>query len=133
MNKIKYVIMFFLIHINLLAIEIIDDCQYNEKNILDLHFVIEHPIIGTETLINLSCFTKIKRMHCSGIQLNLNMLLNGHFKDGDIKHMIDIDTVFKKNKILINDKSNAFIIDLKTNNIFWTKENHTTQSICEIK
>ena len=38
--------------------------QYKENNILDLHFVIEHPIIGTETLINISCSAKTQSMHC---------------------------------------------------------------------
>ena len=72
-------------------------------------------------------------MHCSGIQFNLKMFLNGTLKDGVIKHMKDINAEFKKNKILINDISNSFIIDLKSNNIFWTQENQTTQSFCKIK
>ena len=72
-------------------------------------------------------------MHCSGIQLNLNMLSNGILQDGLIKHMKDIKTIFKKNKILINDISNTFIINLKTNNILWTLENQTTKSFCKVK
>ena len=133
MGKIKYYILFFFIHGSLLAVEVINDCQYQENNILDLHFVIEHPIIGTETLINISCSAKTQSMHCSGIQLNLNMLGNITLQDGLIKHMKDIKTIFKKNKILINDISNTFIINLKTSNILWTKENQTTKSFCKIK
>ena len=133
MGKIKYYILFFFIHGSLLAVEVINDCQYQENNILDLHFVIEHPIIGTETLINISCSAKTQSMHCSGIQLNLNMLGNITLQDGLIKHMKDIKTIFKKNKILINDRSNTFIINLKTSNILWTKENQTTKSFCKIK
>ena len=133
MGKIKYYILFFLIHGSLLAVEVINDCQYQENNILDLHFVIEHPIIGTETLINISCSVKDQSLHCSGIQLNLNMLRNITLQDGLIKHMKDIKTIFKKNKILINDISNTFIINLKTSNILWTKENQTTKSFCKIK
>ena len=72
-------------------------------------------------------------MYCSGIQLNLNILRNITLQDGLIKHMKDIKTVFKKNKILINDKNNTFIINLKTSNILWTKENQTTKSFCKIK
>ena len=133
MGKIKYYILFFLIHRSLLAYEVINDCQYKENNILDLHFVIEHPIIGTETLINISCTVKTQSMYCSGIQLNLNMLRNITLQDGLIKHMTDIKTIFKKNKILINDISNTFIINLKTSNILWIKENQTTKSFCKIK
>ena len=133
MGKIKYYILFFFIHGSLLAGEVINDCQYQENNILDLHFVIEHPIIGVETLINISCSVKTQSMHCSGIQLNLNMLRNITLQDGLIKHMKDIKTILKKNKILINDISNTFIIDLKTSNILWTKENQTTKSFCKIK
>ena len=47
--------------------------------------------------------------------------------------MKDLNTIFKKNKILINDRSNSFIINLKTNNILWTLENQTTKSFCKIK
>ena len=133
MGKIKYYILFFFIHGSLLAGEVINDCQYQENNILDLHFVIEHPIIGTETLINISCSVKTQSMYCSGIQLNLNMLRNITLQDGLIKHMKDIKTIFKKNKILINDRSNTFIINLKTSNILWTKENQTTKSFCKFK
>ena len=133
MGKIKYYILFFFIHGNLLAVEVINDCQYKENNILDLHFVIEHPIIGTETLINISCSAKTQSMNCSGILLNLNMLRNITLQDGLIKHMKDIQTIFKKNKILIIDISNTFIINLKTSNILWTKENQTTKSFCKIK
>ena len=133
MGKIKYYILFFFIHGSLLAVEVINDCQYQENNILDLHFVIEHPIIGTDTLINISCSVKTQSIHCSGIQLNLNMLRNITLQDGLIKHMKDIKTIFKKNKILINDISNTFIINLKTSNILWTKENQTTKSFCKIK
>ena len=133
MVKIKYYILFFFIHGSLLAVEVINDCQYQENNILDLHFVIEHPIIGTDTLINISCSVKTQSIHCSGIQLNLNMLRNITLQDGLIKHMKDIKTIFKKNKILINDISNTFIINLKTSNILWTKENQTTKSFCKIK
>lgn len=133
MGKIKYYILFFFIHGSLLAVEVINDCQYQENNILDLHFVIEHPIIGTDTLINISCSLKTQSIHCSGIQLNLNMLRNITLQDGLIKHMKDIKTIFKKNKILINDISNTFIINLKTSNILWTKENQTTKSFCKIK
>ena len=86
MEKIKYFILFFFINGNVLAVEVISDCQYKENNILDLHFVIEHPIIGTETLINISCSANTQSMHCSGIQLNLNMLSNGILQDGFIKH-----------------------------------------------
>ena len=71
-------------------------------------------------------------MHCSGIQLNLNMLSNGILQDGFIKHMKNFNTV-QKNKILINDMTNSFIINLKTNNILWTLENQTTKSFCEVK
>ena len=133
MGKIKYYILFFFIHGSLLAVEVINDCQYQENNILDLHFVIEHPIIGTDTLINISCSVKTQSIHCSGIQLNLNMLRNLTLQDGLIKHMKDIKTIFKKNKILIIDRSNTFIINLKTSNILWTKENQTTKSFCKIK
>ena len=70
----------FFYHSNLFAVEVISDCQYKENNILDLHFVIEHPIIGTETLINISCSANTQSMHCSGIQLNLNMLRNIFYK-----------------------------------------------------
>ena len=133
MGKIKYYILFFFIHGSLLAVEVINDCQYQENNILDLHFVIEHPIIGTDTLINISCSAKTQSMHCSGIQMNLNMLRNITLQDGLIKHMKDIKTIFKKNKILINDISNTFIINLETSNILWTKENQTTKSFCKIK
>ena len=133
MGKIKYYILFFFIHGSLLAVEVINDCQYQENNILDLHFVIEHPIIGTETLINISCSVKDQSLHCSGIQLNLNMLRNITLQDGLIKHMKDIKTIFKKNKILISDISNTFIINLKTSNILWIKENQTTKSFCKIK
>ena len=133
MGKIKYYILFFFIHGSLLAGEVINDCQYQENNILDLHFVIEHPIIGTETLINISCSVKTQSMYCSGIQLNLNMLRNITLQDGLIKHMQEIKTIFKKNKILINDISNTFIINLNTSNILWTKENQTTKSFCKIK
>lgn len=133
MGKIKYYILLFFIHNSLLAVEVINDCQYQENNILDLHFVIEHPIIGTETLINISCSLKTQSIHCSGIQLNLNMLRNITLQDGLIKHMKDIKTIFKKNKILINDRSNTFIINLKTSNILWTKENQTTKSFCKFK
>ena len=133
MGKIKYYILFFFIHGSLLAVEVINDCQYQENNILDLHFVIEHPIIGTDTLINISCSVKTQSIHCSGIQLNLNMLRNITLQDGLIKHMQDIKTIFKKNKILINDISNTFIINLKTSNILWTKENQTTKSFCKFK
>ena len=133
MGKTKYYILFFFIHGSLLAGEVINDCQYQENNILDLHFVIEHPIIGTETLINISCSVKTQSMYCSGIQLNLNMLRNITLQDGLIKHMKDIRTIFKKNKILINDISNTFIINLNTSNILWTKENQTTKSFCKIK
>ena len=66
MEKIKYFILFFFINGNVLAVEVISDCQYKENNILDLHFVIEHPIIGTETLINISCSANTQSMHCSG-------------------------------------------------------------------
>ena len=73
-------------------------------------------------------------MHCSGIQLNLNMLSNGILQDGFIKHMKNFNTVQKKkNKILINNMTNSFIINLKTNNILWTLENQTTKSFCEVK
>jgi len=133
MVKIKYYILFFFIHGSLLAVEVINDCQYQENNILDLHFVIEHPIIGTDTLINISCSVKTQSIHCSGIQLNLNMLRNITLQDGLIKHMKDIKTIFKKNKILINDRSNTFIINLRTSNILWTKENQTTKSFCKFK
>jgi len=133
MVKIKYYILFFFIHGSLLAVEVINDCQYQENNILDLHFVIEHPIIGTDTLINISCSVKTQSIHCSGIQLNLNMLRNITLQDGLIKHMKDIKTIFKKNKILINDISNTFIINLKTSNILWTKENQTTKAFCKFK
>ena len=133
MRKIKYYILFFFIHGSLLAVEVINDCQYKENNILDLHFIIEHPIIGTEILINISCSVKTQSIYCSGIQLNLNMLKNITLQDGLIKHMQDIKTIFKKNKIFIKDISNTFIIDLKTSNILWTKENQTTQSFCKIK
>lgn len=133
MGKIKYYILFFFIHGSLHAVEVINDCQYQENNILDLHFVIEHPIIGTDTLINISCSLKSQSIHCSGIQLNLNMLRNITLQDGLIKHMKDIKTIFKKNKILINDISNTFIINLKTSNILWTKENQTTKSFCKFK
>ena len=133
MGKIKYYILLFFIHNSLLAVEVINDCQYQENNILDLHFVIEHPIIGTDTLINISCSVKTQSIHCSGIQLNLNMLRNITLQDGLIKHMQDIKTIFKKNKILINDISNTFIINLKTSNILWTKENQTTKSFCKFK
>ena len=133
MGKIKYYILFFLIHRSLLAYEVINDCQYKENNILDLHFVIEHPIIRTETLINISCTVKTQSMYCSGIQLNLNMLRNITLQDGLLKHMKDIKTIFKKNKILINDISNTFIINLKTSNILWTKENQTTKAFCKFK
>ena len=133
MGKIKYYILFFFIHSSLLAVEVINDCQYQENNILDLHFAIEHPIIRTETLINISCTVKTQSMYCSGIQLNLNMLRNITLQDGLIKHMTDIKTIFKKNKILINDISNTFIINLKTSNILWIKENQTTKSFCRIK
>ena len=133
MGKIKYYILFFFIHGSLLAVEVINDCQYQENNILDLHFVIEHPIIGTETLVNISCSVKTQSMHCSGIHLNLNMLRNITLQDGLIKHMKDIKTIFKKNKILINDISNTFIINLNTSNILWAKENQTTKSFCKIK
>ena len=133
MVKIKYYILFFFIHGSLLAVEVINDCQYQENNILDLHFVIEHPIIGAETLINISCSANTQSMPCSGIQLNLNMLRNIPLQDGLIKHMQDIKTIFKKNKILINDISNTFIINLKTSNILWTKENQTTKSFCKLK
>ena len=133
MGKIKYYILFFFIHGSLLALEVINDCQYQENNILDLHFVIEHPIIGTDTLINISCSVKTQSTYCSGIQLNLNMLMNITLQDGLIKHMQDIKTIFKKNKILINDISNTFIINLKTSHILWTKENQTTKSFCKIK
>ena len=133
MGKIKYYILFFFIHGSLLAVEVINDCQYQEDNILDLHFVIEHPIIGTDTLINISCSLKTQSIYCSGIQLNLNMLRNITLQDGLIKHMKDIKTIFKKNKILINDIYNTFIINLKTSNILWTKENQTTKSFCKFK
>ena len=133
MGKIKYYILFFFIHGSLLAYEVINDCQYKENNILDLHFAIEHPIIRTETLINISCTVKTQSMYCSGIQLNLNMLRNITLQDGLIKHMTDIKTIFKKNKILIIDRSNTFIINLKTSNILWTRENQTTKSFCKIK
>ena len=133
MGKIKYYILFFFIHGSLHAVEVINDCQYQENNILDLHFVIEHPIIGTDILINISCSLKTQSIHCSGIQLNLNMLRNITLQDGLIKHMQDIKTIFKKNKILINDISNTFIINLKTSNILWTKENQTTKSFCKFK
>ena len=133
MGKIKYYILFFFIHGSLLAVEVINDCQYQENNILDLHFVIEHPIIGTDTLINISCSLKTQSIYCSGIQLNLNMLRNITLQDGLIKHMKDIKTIFKKNKIFINDISNTFIINLKTSNILWTKENQTTKSFCKFK
>ena len=133
MGKIKYYILLFFIHGSLLAVEVINDCQYQENNILDLHFVIEHPIIGTKTLINISCSLKTQSMHCSGIQLNLNMLSNITLQDGLIKHMKGIKIIFKKNKILINDISNTFIINLKTSIILWTKENQTTKSFCKIK
>ena len=133
MGKIKYYILFFFIHGSLLAVEVINDCQYQENNILDLHFVIEHPIIGTDTLINISCSLKTQSIYCSGIQLNLNMLRNITLQDGLIKHMKDIKTIFKKNKILIIDRSNTFIINLKTSNILWTKENQTTKSFCKFK
>ena len=133
MGKIKYYILFFFIHGSLLAVEVINDCQYQENNILDLHFVIDHPIIGTDTLINISCSVKTQSIHCSGIQLNLNMLRNITLQDGLIKHMQDIKTIFKKNKIFINDISNTFIINLKTSNILWTKENQTTKSFCKFK
>ena len=133
MGKIKYYILFFFIHGSLHAVEVINDCQYQENNILDLHFVIEHPIIGTDILINISCSLKTQSIHCSGIQLNLNMLRNITLQDGLIKHMKDIKIIFKKNKILINDISNTFIINLKTSNILWTKENQTTKSFCKIK
>jgi len=133
MGKIKYYILFFFIHGSLLAVEVINDCQYQENNILDLHFVIEHPIIGTDTLINISCSVKTQSIHCGGIQLNLNMLRNITLQDGLIKHMKDIKTIFKKNKILISDISNTFIINLKTSNILWTKENQTTKSFCKFK
>ena len=43
MGKIKYYILLFFIHGSLLAVEVINDCQYQENNILDLHFFIEHP------------------------------------------------------------------------------------------
>ena len=89
-------IFYFFIHGSLLAVEVINDCQYQENNILDLHFVIEHPIIGTDTLINISCSVKTQSIHCSGIQLNLNMLMNITLQDGLIKHMKDIKTIFKK-------------------------------------
>lgn len=72
-------------------------------------------------------------MYCSGIQLNLNMLSNITLQDGLIKHMRDIKTVFKKNKILINDINNTFIINLKTGDILWTNVNQTTKSFCKIK
>ena len=133
MGKIKYYTLLFFIHNSLLAVEVIYDCQYQENNILDLHFVIEHPIIGTDTLINISCSVKTQSIHCSGIQLNLNMLRNITLQDGLIKHMKDIKTIFKKNKILINDISNTFIINLKTSNILWTKENQTTKAFCKFK
>ena len=133
MGKIKYYILFFFIHGSLHAVEVINDCQYQENNILDLHFVIEHPIIATDILINISCSLKTQSIHCSGIQLNLNMLRNITLQDGLIKHMKDIKTIFKKNKILINDISNTFIINLKTSNILWTKENQTTNSFCKFK
>ena len=133
MGKIKYYILFFFIHGSLHAVEVINDCQYQENNILDLHFVIEHPIIGTDILINISCSLKTQSMHCSGIQLNLNMLSNGLLQDGFIKHMKNFNTVQKKNKILINDMTNSFIINLKTNNILWTLENQTTKSFCNVK
>ena len=133
MGKIKYYILFFFIHGSLLAVEVINDCQYQENNILDLHFVIEHPIIGTDTLININCSVKTQSTYCSGIQLNLNMLMNITLQDGLIKHMQDIKTIFKKNKILINDISNTFIINLKTSNILWTKENQTTKAFCKFK
>ena len=133
MEKIKYFILFFFINSDLLAVEVINDCQYKENNILDLHFVIEHPIIGTETLINISCSAKTKSMQCSGIQLNLDMLSNGILQDGIIKHMKNFSTVQKKNKILINDMTNTFIINLKSNNIFWTLQTQTTKSFCIVK
>ncbi len=133
MEKIKYFILFFFINSDLLAVEVINDCQYKENNILDLHFVIEHPIIGTETLINISCSAKTKSMQCSGIQLNLDMLSNGILQDGIIKHMKNFNTVQKKNKILINDMTNTFIINLKSNNIFWTLQTQTTKSFCIVK
>ena len=133
MGKIKYYTLFFFMHSSLLAGEVINDCQYQENNILDLHFVIEHPIIGTDTLINISCSLKTQSIHCSGIQLNLNMLSNGILQDGFIKHMKNFNTVQKKNKILINNITNSFIINLKTNNILWTLENQTTKSFCEVK
>ena len=133
MGKIKYYILFFFIHGSLFAAEVINDCQYKENNILDLHFAIDHPIIGTETLINISCSVKTQSIHCSGIQLNLNMLRNITLQDGLIKHMKDIKTIFKKNKILINDTFNTFIINLKTSHILWTKENQTTKSFCKFK
>ena len=126
-------LLLFLICDDVVFSDVINDCQYQENNILDLHFVIEHPIIGTETLINISCSVKTQSIHCSGIQLNLNMLRNITLQDGLIKHMKDIKTIFKKNKILINDISNTFIINLKTSNILWTKENQTTKSFCKIK
>ena len=132
MEKIKYFILFFFINSDLLAVEVINDCQYKENNILDLHFVIEHPIIGTETLINISCSAKTKSMQCSGIQLNLDMLSNGILQDGIIKHMKNFNTVQKKNKILINDMTNTFIINLKTNNILWTLQTQTTKSFCKV-
>ena len=133
MEKIKYFILFFFINSDLLAVEVINDCQYKENNILDLHFVIEPPIIGTETLINISCSAKTKSMQCSGIQLNLDMLSNGILQDGIIKHMKNFNTVQKKNKILINDMTNTFIINLKSNNIFWTLQTQTTKSFCIVK
>lgn len=133
MEKIKYFILFLFINGNVLAVEVISDCQYEENNILDLHFVIEHPIIGTETLININCSANTQTMHCSGIQLNLNMLSNGILQDGFIKHMKNFNTVQKKNKILINNMTNSFIINLKTNNILWTLENQTTKSFCKVK
>ena len=116
MGKIKYYTLFFFMHSSLLG-EVINDCQYQENNILDLHFVIEHPIIGTDTLINISCSVKTQSIHCSGIQFNLNMLGN-KFTRWLIKHMKTFK-LYLKNKILINDISNTFIINLKTSNILW--------------
>ena len=72
-------------------------------------------------------------MYCSGIQLNFNMLSRGILQDGFIKHMKNFNTVQKKNKILVNDMTNSFIINLKTNNILWTLENQTTKSFCKVK
>ena len=43
MEKIKYFILFFFINGNVLAVEVISDCQYEENNILDFYICYRTP------------------------------------------------------------------------------------------